>query len=225
MSWGRMDSGWIREKRLVGFQAGAHTGRSLAALKVLLAIAAYVAYDSASAALSYGDLALVTGLSRPMVIRGVARLEEAGLIEVTRGQGINTYRLVDATTPPWSKVPLDLIEKQLQRLPNRGQSALAALKILLVLLVFRGNHDSRTSIGHRAIVEYTGIRPAHVRAGVDHLVNHGFVHLDADDQFTKHVGHPVHIYTIRGRFYGGAYRPLRPMEMIGRITDVDSPPW
>ena len=212
MSWGRMDSSWISHDRgLKNFLAGQTTGESLAALKVLLAIASHGAYETATALLSYGDLELLTGLSRPMAIRGVAGLEGAGLVEVTRGTGINSYRLINAETPPWSKVPIERIETRLRKMPNRGESALAAMKILVLLLAFRDNRTSFASMTHRTMVEYTGVRPAVVRQGIDHLISHGFVHLNVEANFSAKVGHPVFIYHLQGHFDGGAYRRVRPM--------------
>lgn len=213
MSWARMDSTWVRDGGLMALRAGADTGANTAALKVLLAIGAHTHFSTCEVALSLADFELVTGLSRPQVIKGIRVLKELRVVTVDQTSHIHGYKLENAHEPPWSKVPTDKIRARLQHLPNRGETALAALKILVLFLVFRDGATNRATISHDKIVAYTGIRPKHVRAGVDHLVNHEFVHVHLEEKFGQTNGRPTHSYELLARFDGGAAASLRPLHV------------
>lgn len=213
MSWARMDSSWVRDGRLHWLRTGAATGASIAALKVLLTIGAHTHFDTCEAELSLADFELVTGLSRPQVIKGIRMLEGLHVISVRKTSHIHVYKLENAHEPPWSKVPTDKIRARLKHLPNRGETALAALKMLVLFLVLRDGSNNRATVSHEKIVIYTGIRTNHIRAGIDHLVNHEFVHVHLEEKFGRVTGRPTNSYELLARFDGGALVTLRPLQV------------
>lgn len=202
MTWGRIDSQWVFESGLKDLPAGVLEGTHIAALKVLLTIGAYLHYPTNKSKLSITDFEEVTGLSRPQVLKGIKKLVDIGVIEKDRTGYIHVYKLHISDDRRWAKVPKDKITKSLRSLPNKGYTALAALKILVLLLVLRSKHDDRSRISHVKIVEYTGIATGKVRAGIDHLCNHHFLHLYLDDSRSKGEGRYAHSYQLLGDFIG-----------------------
>jgi len=60
------------------------TGSAIAAIKCLLAIALSNEKLFSTADVSITELEMITGLSRPMVIRGIKKLEEMEIVRVER---------------------------------------------------------------------------------------------------------------------------------------------
>jgi hypothetical protein len=213
MSWGTFPQAWVVvERGLVGFTAGENTGKHVAALKCYLALAAYADWESKEVRFSLSDLEIVTGCSRPMVVAGTKCLAEHALVEINKDGVINNYRLLGfPEAGGFSKVPLELMLKQLRNLPNRGESALSALKVLMLLLAFRSNVSATASLGHIKMRNYGGMRTSQIRAGIDHLVNHRMIHVNADHAESD-AGRPANLYTILADFNRGARPTERPSE-------------
>lgn len=219
MTWGRIDSRWVIEKGLKGLTAGNFEGEHIAALKVLLTIGAYVDYSTNKSTLSLTDFQEVTGLSRPQVLKGIRRLQELEVIEKDASGHIHTYKLHISDAGRWAKVPKGKITNDLSSLPNKGSSALAALKILVLLLVLRSPRDNLSNIGHLKIVEYTNIATNKVKAGIDHLINHRFIHIHHVDAPSKGEGRYSNSYRLLGNFTGfskdeGSRDSRRPVEAM-----------
>lgn len=160
MSWGHFPPSWVLDgNELKAFRAGATTGQHIAALKCYLAIAGVVNFTTKAADVSLTALEDITGCSRPMVIRGVRVLADRHLVTVDASNLTHRYtldRFDDALKPRFSKVP-ELVSTQLCELPNRGQTALSAIKILILLLTLRDNYSNRAMVRHDKIRSYCGM--------------------------------------------------------------------
>lgn len=177
---------WVRdETALKRFKGGRWSGGSIAALKTLLAINSLCEMSGYSARVSYQGLMTITGLSRPMIARGVKALEANGLVSVNRGGYINDYSLTgSATDTGWAKVPCIKVQECLSGLPNRGEATLAALKIYVYLLSIRPNNEKEVSVSYLKIRTNTGISQKWVRPGLDLLFSNQLIHVRRVEGFT-----------------------------------------
>lgn len=188
--FGRLPSRWIVDGELSEF-GGKAVGDNIAALKILLAISSRIDFYEYTREVSYSDLEVETGLSRPKVADGLEKLIRLGVIEVDRRKRSTVYRI--AGQKGWARVPTQLIQDNLRNLPNRGAASLAALKIYLLLLAHRPNHLSAYSMGHDALVYKASIQPINVKRGLDILYSHGLIHIERSEDRSG-----ANIYRILG---------------------------
>ncbi|MEH6688754.1 MAG: hypothetical protein V7693_16010 [Halopseudomonas sabulinigri] len=180
--WSALPTWWVREPGLADFLGGGKAGASIAELKTYIGLTVLADFKTKKVKTSISDLELLTGLSRPMVIRGIKGLESRGMLNVVRDGHINHYELIISDTDDkWGKVPNDALRLHLPEIINRGAVTLAALKIYILIASLRPNSARDTAIGHKKIREHTGIQTRHVRAGLDILINHGLIHIDQDE--------------------------------------------
>lgn len=169
---------WVRDEvGLKRFTGGKSSGGSIAALKCLLGI---VLSDFSNQAIkvSYTDLEAITGLSRPMVIKAVRKLEGERIVAVDRGGNRNVYQLVYSSSDMgWAKVPYDRLKQSLCRFPNRGDASLSALKIYIYILALRPNPTRDVKITHETLRDRTGLQKNRIRPGIDLLINHILIHV------------------------------------------------
>lgn len=198
--WSALPTWWLREEGLGIFTGGSQAGRSIAALKVLMAIALLANFNSRKARNSLSDLETLTGLSRPMVIRGVADLEDKGLLLVDRSGHVNEYELaVPGDDRNWGKMPYETLRRNLAEISNRGAITLGALKIYLLLVSWRPNQSLSIAIGHGKIRDETGIQARHVRPALDVLLNHTLIRLSINEGRIPGEAQGRHnVYTLLG---------------------------
>ncbi|WP_311061436.1 hypothetical protein [Pseudomonas aeruginosa] len=67
---------------LGAFKAGGQAGTSIAALKCLLAVSLQADFHTRTAAVSYNDFELLTGLSRPMISKGLRMLADMQILTI-----------------------------------------------------------------------------------------------------------------------------------------------
>ena len=172
-------SWWLRDKAcLLGLLGGGSAGPSIAALKCVMAISTKIDFHTLKVKLSFSDLETLTGLSRPMVSRGLALIEAMNIARIDRTGYVNEYELiVDEKDKGWAKLPTERVNKQLPSLLNRGVVPLAALKIYLVLLALRNNDSNEVAIKHVNLREYTGIQKNQIRPALDILFSHGLIRI------------------------------------------------
>lgn len=186
---------WTRNGTLIEFHGGRTAGSSIAALKCAMAISTIIEFHSRRGQISYSGLEQLTGLSRPMVQRGIERLEELEIINADRSGHANNYQL---TTLPdddyWAKLPAGRVQQHLPSILNRGAIPLAALKIYMLLVSIRPNDSSSVSISYDKLREQTGIQRAHIRSALDILYSHSLVRITRNEEVEgKH-----NVYTILG---------------------------
>ena len=186
--WFKFSTGWVRYGGMTGFKGGRYAGESLAALKCLVALSRSADFNSRIATASLSDLQDATGLSRPMVIKGIRSLEKDGFILRNEESHVGTY-LIDlqtwTTDDYWTKLPYDMVGKALPSLPNRGSGALAALKIYIYLASIRPNREEAIYAKYETIRQHTNIQQKHVRVGLDLLIEHHLLRVSRTNEDGK----------------------------------------
>lgn len=181
-AWGSFPRWWVRS-RMTTFNAGPDAGTHMSALRIYLALAMKVDFWSRTLAISWSGLQDLTGLSRPVITRGIHALENAGLVRVDRNHHRHAYELLRSPDDPkdegFSKVPLRALEKALPQITPRGHIALETLKLYIVLLrLAPRDHSFIVPITHRKLLGWTGMQPNRIRAAADVLVNHHLIHIN-----------------------------------------------
>lgn len=186
---------WTRAKGMVAFKGGGSAGASIAALKCLMAISTVIDFWSRKARLSFSDLELLTGLSRPMVVKGIGMLEELEIVAVNRTGHVNEYELtVQGEDDKWAKLPVDRVKQHLPQIPNRGVVPLTALKIYLLLVSLRPNDSPALSISYERMRELLGVQKAQIRSALDILYSHTLIRITKNEEVdAKH-----NVYAVLG---------------------------
>ena len=196
--FGSFPSWWIRDGVLrAAFTAGPKTGENIAALKVMLALAMFADFHTREVSISLSDLESVTGLSRPMVVRGIKVCSSHLLLDVIEGYK-NTYVLrYSPTDKKWAKVPIAYLRKELKGIPNRGAVVLSALKIYLQLLSDRPNDDDEMYMTHETIVAKLGVQTRNVKPALDVLFSHHLIGI-ATESIPEKKYRVLNKFRIRG---------------------------
>ncbi len=197
--WSALPTWWVRNPGLVDFRAGAESGTTIAALKVVIAIALLADFKTRKASCSLSDLETLTGLSRPMVLRGITALESRAILGVNRSQHVNEYELLCGHDENWGKLPTEKMRAQLSGILNRGAIQTAALKVYMLFVSQRPNHSTMLAISHEKIRNETGIQTRHVRPALDVLINHSLIRLSSEGGALDGQGKWRHnTYTLLG---------------------------
>jgi hypothetical protein len=192
----------------------------MAALRVYLAVALFADFYSRKAALSWTDLEHFTGLSRPMVKRGLSTLEAAALLLIDRTQRSHSYTLPTGLDDNgFVKLPKARLRSALPEMPTRGFHALDALKLYITLLRVCQRDAFTARISHAKIVEWTGTQPRRVRPAIDVLINHSLIHVEMAE--SSETGHPYNQYRLLGFTGGGASSNKQASPPITKNDSVD----
>lgn len=202
--WSKLPSWWFRpgEEALTGLKGGQKAGESQAALRVYLGLAAAERADPAGFVVqaSLSELEDLTQLSRVMVLRGINRAVEAGLITYAPGgpQASSTFQLErpDEGSGGWAKMPIREVRERVPQLPHRGANALVALKLYLILLAGRSNTNTVVALKHTTMRDKSGAQPNQIRTGISLLANVGLIHVITE---TTDGEHQVQRYQLVGR--------------------------
>ncbi|MDD1829975.1 hypothetical protein LRP52_48475, partial [Photobacterium sp. ZSDE20] len=95
MQFGRLPNWWYRNSHLLKNLKASESGLGIATMKCLIALSVLIEFHSRTTDSSLSDLEKITGLSRPMVIKGLDNLESLGIISVDRGGYKNKYELLN----------------------------------------------------------------------------------------------------------------------------------
>ncbi|EOL9053710.1 winged helix-turn-helix domain-containing protein [Cronobacter sakazakii] len=182
--WSRSTDG--RDFLLVSIKSN-EAGVGIAAMKCLLAISILIDFHSRVAEVSLTGLEELTGLSRPMVIRGIEKLERLGVVVSDKDYRTNRYELtVKNGDTYWAKVPVDTVRKRLKTISNRGIAPFTALKLYITILNLRYKDRTTVQIMHETLRDYTGVQPNQIRHGLDVLYSSALIHLmPRDDRATN----------------------------------------
>lgn len=178
----RLPNWWLRSENadnlLLVRLRSSKTGSGIAAMKCLLALSVLIDFHSRVAEVSLTDLEMLTGLSRPMVIRGLSILEILGVVIPDKDFRTNRYELTIRNDDAyWAKVPVDIIRKKLKTISNRGIAPFTALKMYITMLGLRYKDRTTVQVMHDTLRDYTGIQTNQVRHGLDVLYSSGLIHL------------------------------------------------
>lgn len=190
---------WVRDGLLSEFKGGKMAGQSIAGLKCLIAISLHIDFYSLTVQLSFSEFEKVTGLSRPMVAKGIFLIEKLGIIKVRRGYK-NEYELTESPDDSgWGKLPVAYLKKELPSISNAGRVPLFALRLYMQLITDRPNTSSSMWMTHDTITAKAGTQPRDIKPSIDILINHYLISVarseDADKpgrQYSRNV------FTIRG---------------------------
>ncbi|EPE3196302.1 helix-turn-helix domain-containing protein [Enterobacter hormaechei] len=180
--FGRLPNWWSRSANgddflLMSLKSN-DTGTGIAAMKCLLAVSVLIDFHSRIAEVSLSGMEELTGLSRPMVIRGLARLEELGVVVSDKDYRTNRYELtIKSNDSYWAKVPVDTVRKRLKTISNRGIAPFTALKLYITILNLRYKDKTTVQVMHDTLRNYTGIQTNQVRHGLDVLYSSALLHL------------------------------------------------
>lgn len=195
LRFSKLPTWWVRKGLLrTAFPGGGETGTSIAALKCLIAISTVIDFHSCRGHIPFTRLEDVTGLSRPMVQRGIEALEESGLVKVDRGYANEYELIVDSDDVYWAKLPVNRLIKELAGIPNRGKVPLAALKIYLTLISIRPNKSLHVSMSYDSFFKELGLQRSDVRAALNILYSDSLLHVTRSNE---REGKP-NVYTILG---------------------------
>lgn len=207
--WETLPTWWNRQDPcpLIGLQGGNHAGTSQAALRVLLALAVSdrdkATYDVWS---TLDELEELTGMSRNLVLRGIKRASDAGLIAYEAGGPrqkshfhLTHPELAADTAGGWAKIPVEQVRKRMREIPMRGQAPLVSLKIYMLLLANRPNDNAVVRLSHERIQYKTGSQTRTIRSALSLLANVGLIHIikESDDRGSASA-HSATPYQILG---------------------------
>lgn len=209
LRWSRLPISWILDKKLRLFGAASMTGESIAALKIYVAIVlraennglANVGPNQGSSSVSYDELMSLTGISRPMIARGVRLLVVNQLIEIKpqgRGGKSRYFLAAYASSYRWGKIPNRVWYGQpdetrievLHQLSNRRVSDLNALKLYLAFGAFINANSRYAMIGYEKIAEYTGVSRNMIRKAISVLIEYNLVNVDREKSSFNKRNHP-----------------------------------
>lgn len=194
--WSSFPRWWI-DDRLSKFTGGVDAGVHMAALRVYLGITLHSDFNTRIGAPTWDLLGEVTGLSRPMIGKGLAALAAKGVLEVDSSHYRHQYQLISLSDDPgFVKVPRNRLRKELPKMPTRGAHGLDCLKLYMALLRLRQRNSFQIPISHRKIADWTGIKPNRIRAAIDVLINHGLIHVTIAE--SSALGHPHNVYQLLG---------------------------
>ncbi|WP_318448834.1 hypothetical protein [Photobacterium leiognathi] len=186
--FGSLPNWWFRNEVLFSELRAHQTGEGIASMKCLLALSVLIDFYTKDVSVSITEIETITGLSRPMVIKGMVKLEYLGVISVDKNNYRNNYKLiVTKDDSRWAKVPSDMIRKQLKTISNRGTAPFVALKIYITLLSLRYKNEINVKISHEVIRNYTKVQPNQIRAGLDVLFSCSMIHLLPKEENTSNV--------------------------------------
>lgn len=156
----------------------------IAALMLLIVIAHHTNKETGLARLSYDDMMEATGVSRPLVARGLCILEAQGLIARDPNQKRGTITLVDATeSSGWGKMPAKGLYQNgrilaFEAFSLRNRAALDALKLYFLLIAFRNNKTNRAHLSYDKINEHSGIHRNRIRIAISLLAANSLVNVN-----------------------------------------------
>lgn len=203
MSFGTMPTDWVDRGALLELSARPGVlGRSIAALKCFLAIAAHHRANEEGVVLSCLEIGEIAKLSKPSIIEGIEIVRSMDLLTVNAKASRNTnrYGFPDSTST-FRKIPQDRVFQYLKLLGNRHERYLDALKAYFTFLYLRDKDTNTATVSHSRLVHYTGIRPENVAAANSVLAACHFIQIRTTDDWGE-SGHPNNQYTLLGDFSG-----------------------
>ena len=192
-----------------------HKGSGTAAIMLLFALAIRSNLDQKvlgprkgnQVIATYDQLADMTLLSREMIAKGLKLLQELGAITSTRDGNGCVYELLGIDTPGWCALPQGHIldgATAMRRLHGmresiKRRSSLDAMKLYMLLLVFRDTKSNVARIGYSSIREYTGMRREEISTAVQLLQGANLCRLAINEEVPLNKGqHKHNRYIVTG---------------------------
>jgi len=192
---------------------GSATGEEIAALKLYIALCLKANFSPRSSLPSTGcvqrsisQLCELVGLSRPIAIKGLRKLQQWGLLE-TKGGRPTIYHVTDYETAKyWTKLPRShlyggLKETRIDRLlvmPNRGKTTLHALQMYLYLASIRNRTTSLAKVTYDRLADVLAISRNEVSAAISALVGFELISVRLAEADEFYGERPSNVYWLRG---------------------------
>lgn len=188
-------------------------GEAIAALKIYVALCLKANFkagsylpDTGCVQRSISHLSELVGLSRPMTIKGLRKLQEWEIVAVKSGRPA-IYHIVDYEKAKyWTKLPRTHLyagqkENRIERLrdmSNRSKTTLHALQMYLYLAAIRDKKSHLAKVTYERITEVLGITRDDVSKAISTLIGFSLisVRLAGPDEFFGE--RPSNIYWLRG---------------------------
>lgn len=183
--FGSLQNWWFRDSYLLSNLKANDVGKGIAVMKCLIALSVLIDFKTKCADSSLSDLESITGLSRPMVIKGLEWLNDGNIISIDKSSHVNRYEILSSKSDAmWAKIPVNIVRKNLKSISNRGVAPFAALKIYLTLVSLRFQKNDTVIISHEKLRKYTKIQTSHVRKGLDVLYSSSMIHVILGEERT-----------------------------------------
>lgn len=210
--WAKMPKEWILREELALRKDRTYQTEAIQAYKTFICIVLRANFHpnkeferAGSAKISYSQFELMTGASRAVVAKGIARLEEMELIEIDKSLNTNIYTLANYDTQgvSWAKLPKRYLLRAadttvLAQFPTRQSITLHSLKLYLTLLSFQDRGRASTLLSYDSIRKYTGINRRFIAAAISNLAAHDLIHVRKGDVEPAGRQNPPNEYIIRG---------------------------
>ena len=143
------------------FSRSFDTGEAIAALKCFLYLSSHVDFKSRNSEIKYDDFMRGTGLSRPMISRGLKLLMHSECSLLRKGSKRSQYVLNELTDEfsnlRFSKVPIDTLITYLKSVPNKGKKSKNALVLYIYFLTIRTNSQPIARVSYETIENKIGL--------------------------------------------------------------------
>lgn len=213
-SWAKMPCRWQTSASSHETIGASDRGEAIAALKLYVALCVKANFqpridlpETGCVQRSITQLCGSTGLSRPMVIRGLRKLQAWGLVDCKGGRPL-IYHITDYETARyWTKLPRTHLYgaasagrlERIALMPNRNATTLHGLQLYLYVASIRSRMTNEAKVTYERITAVLGIDRNQVSKAISVLVGHDLisVRLGQTDEFsTKEF--PSNIYWLNG---------------------------
>lgn len=175
--------------------------------------------------LTYDALTDLTNLSRAKVAAGLNVLYELKAISNISSGKASIYKIhnyPEVGEGGWAKLPAkglySIDYKQIRAFKNiklRSKIELNALKIYLLLAVFRDNKSNTTRIGYTRLSELSGVRRNDIKAALSLLITLDLIKVDGEETNINEYS-TVNIYRLchleEYKHKGNTAKPLVPLQ-------------
>ncbi|MFZ3019549.1 MAG: hypothetical protein WA056_13955 [Gallionella sp.] len=221
--WSKMPCTWQTDANFHGAQLNSFPldflppGVAIAALKLYIALCLKANFKSGSylpdtgcSQKSISQLCELVGLSRPMTIKGLRKLQEWKIVTVKGGRPV-IYHITDYETAKyWVKLPRTHLyagskEKRIERLrvmSNRSKTTLHALQMYLYLAAIRDKSSGLAKVTYERLSEVLGITRNDISKAISALVGFDLISVRLAEFGESSGKHPSNIYWLRGSQVG-----------------------
>lgn len=149
-------------------------------------------------------LGLATGLSKPMVIKGLSALVQLDLVQRLGGRPATYLICRYETASYWAKLPTKYLQgafvgevAKIARLSNRGQQVFEALQFYLYIAATRDKATLKAKITYDTLSSVLRMSRNAVSRAISYLVEQKLISLRPDPEAERY---PCNVYWLVGRF-------------------------
>lgn len=202
--WVKMPSTWLRQGDPFPLSKmkwqGANKSDNTAALMVYIAMLHHTndehvrdLPDIGFCKITYTALSEITNLSRKKVSAGINMLCEMEVISKEKVGSSNIYEIENYPAPKkggWAMLPARALYSynytQITAFKDfklRSKVELNALKIYLIIAVFRDNNLNTTKIGYDKLSGYSGVRKNDIKSALSMLIASSLIKIDSFESY------------------------------------------